>query len=96
MPLRSRVQARWWRHRPTTVEAEQYTPTTAAMVRRLLTEWGVAWWPGVDEVLRVATPQGSKPVNYGDWVIRGTVGEVWPVRDEVFTRSYEETDRPQP
>jgi hypothetical protein len=91
---RDRVEAGWYQHRPTTVEAIQYTPLTAREVHRLLADRGVAWWPGVDDVLRVATPQGTKPVRYGDWVVRGTVGEVWPVRDEVFQRSYQPSDGP--
>jgi len=69
-------------------------PASAEEVHDLLNSWGVAWWPGADDVLRVATPQGTKPVWYGDWVVRGTVGEVWPVRDEVFQRSYVESDGP--
>jgi len=91
-----RVEAGWYVHRPTTVEAVQYTPLTAGQVRRVLGEWGVVWWAGQDETLRVATPQGTKPVWYGDWIVRGTVGEVWPVKDEVFHRSYTETDGPRP
>jgi hypothetical protein len=91
---RDRVGAGWYTHRPTAVEAIQYTPMTAREVHRLLGEWGVAWWPGADDVLRVATPQGTKPVWYGDWIVRGTVGEVWPIKDEVFQRSYQQADGP--
>jgi hypothetical protein len=91
---RDRVAAGWYTHRPTSVEAIQYLPTTARDVRRLLTDWNTVWWAGANEELRVATPQGTKPVWYGDWVVRGTVGEVWPIREEVFQRSYAEAGGP--
>jgi hypothetical protein len=92
--IRDRVEAAWYTHRPTTVEAVQYLPATAADVRRILTDWNVVWWPGANDEVRVATPQGTKPCWYGDWLVRGTVGEVWPIRDEVFQRSYAESDGP--
>jgi hypothetical protein len=93
---RDRVEAGWFVHRPTTVEAVQYLPTTARTIERLLRDWGVAYWPGADDVLRIVTPQGSKPCWYGDWVVRGVVGECWPVKNEVFERSYMPTDGPRP
>jgi len=58
------------------VEAIQYTPTSAAEVRRTLTGWNTVWWAGANEELRIATPQGSKPCWYGDWIVRGVVGNV--------------------
>jgi hypothetical protein len=89
MLARAEVAAGWYVHRPTSVEAIQYTPLTSGQTRHLLTDWGAAWWEASDGTLRISTPQGTRPVWYGDWVLRGTVGEIWPVRDDVFQRSYD-------
>jgi hypothetical protein len=89
-----RVQADWYVHTPTYVEAIQYSPLTARDARRLLTDWNVVWFEGPDGTLRIATPQGTKPLLYGDYVVRGTVGEAWPIREEVFNISYRRSDGP--
>lgn len=36
----------------------------------------------------IVTLEGKMRVNPGDWVIRGTVGEFYPCRDDVFTAKY--------
>jgi len=61
---RERGQAACHVHRPTTVGPIQYTPTSAAELRRTLTDWNTVWWAGAHEELRIATPQGSKPCWY--------------------------------
>jgi hypothetical protein len=40
--------------------------------------------------MRLMTPQGSKPVEFGDWVVRGVVGEWYPVQNRVWVRRYRE------
>lgn len=37
----------------------------------------------------VPTPEGNHLARQGDWIIRGTEGELYPCRDSVFQRKYE-------
>lgn len=75
-------------HLPTEVDVIPFTQDTAAEVKARLTGWGVAWFPMPSGTLKIATPQSVKPVRFGDWVVRGVVGEVWPISDAVYRRSY--------
>jgi hypothetical protein len=42
--------------------------------------------------LRISTPQGVKPVLLGDWIVRGVVGEWYPVADKVWRLRYRLAD----
>ena len=88
----SAVRADWYVHKPTRVEAMQYLPETTNAVFELLDSWDVVYFMGPPGLVHIGTPEGTKPLLYGSWVVRGTVGEVWPVRDDVFQRSYVESD----
>lgn len=39
--------------------------------------------------LEVRTLEGPVNANPGDWIVKGLVEEVWPVRDDIFKQSYE-------
>lgn len=41
------------------------------------------------EHLRIYTLEGTMTANPGDWIIRGTEGELYPCRPSVFARKYE-------
>ena len=40
----------------------------------------------------VVTPEGTMHANYGDWIIRGIKGEVYPCHDDIFRATYERED----
>lgn len=44
-------------------------------------------WPGV--LHGITTFEGYKPIEDGDWIIRGLIGEYYPCKDEVFKAKYE-------
>lgn len=46
----------------------------------------------IKDLLRIPTPEGVMTANKGDWIIRGTIGEFYPCKDEVFQRKYEASD----
>lgn len=81
-----------WEHRPTVVHAEQYTAQSRDQVLRWLQAAGADYWFDRANNLRLMTPQGSKPVAYGDWVTRGVIGEWYPISDAVFIRAYRPRD----
>lgn len=39
--------------------------------------------------LNIRTLEGVMVVSEGSWVIRGAVGEFWPVRADVFAKTYD-------
>jgi hypothetical protein len=42
----------------------------------------------------VVTLEGSMRVNVGDWIVRGVEGEHYPVKDEIFRKTYALVDDP--
>lgn len=36
------------------------------------------------------TPEGVMVANFGDYIIRGIVGEIYPCKPDIFEASYEE------
>lgn len=42
--------------------------------------------------LQIDTIDGTMRVNQGDWVIKGTIGEVYPCKDRVFRGKYDKID----
>ena len=39
--------------------------------------------------LHVQTLEGELMAKPGDWIVKGTKGEFWPVRNDIFSASYE-------
>jgi hypothetical protein len=37
----------------------------------------------------VTTLEGPLSALAGDWIVNGTAGELWPVREDIFARTYE-------
>ncbi len=42
-----------------------------------------------EQILRIATLEGVMTAQAGDWIIRGTEGELYPCKPSVFERKYE-------
>ena len=38
----------------------------------------------------IDTLEGTMVANEGDWIIKGVAGELYPCRDEIFRKTYEE------
>jgi len=38
----------------------------------------------------INTLEGQMRADFGDWIIRGVKGELYPVKDEIFKATYEE------
>jgi hypothetical protein len=44
-----------------------------------------------DEIgLRIPTLEGVMEATEGDWIIRGVEGELYPCKDSIFRKTYEE------
>ena len=79
----------FYRRLPLTVEARQVTADSGAELAR----WcGGTWRPGgplAPALLLVPTLEGDLAAWDGDWVVRGTRGEFWPVKAGIFEATYE-------
>jgi hypothetical protein len=43
-------------------------------------------------VLKIQTLEGVMTARLGDWIIRGTAGEFYPCKPEIFAQIYEPAD----
>ena len=48
------------------------------------------WLDSNRTFMRVRTLEGEVIATAGDWIARGVEGEVWPIKDSVFRKSYVE------
>lgn len=91
---------------PVTIEAVQFTPDSANPFgdapRWLLDHLEnkasdgptPLIWKGDDGQLRIGTLEGQMTVSPGDWIIRGTKGELYPCKPDIFAEIYAAEDDP--
>lgn len=92
-----------WRKRPVEIEAFQLTQFSR-QDNRYWPEWLNHAWnldrhaPGAvsplvegtgDGELQISTLEGVMTVSFGDWIIRGVSGELYPCKPDIFEKTYE-------
>jgi hypothetical protein len=93
-----------FRKKPVEIEAFQMTEARR-MDNEYWPEWlGAAWNGNRDEEgtlqrvdmdatmpdqLEVVTLEGNHRVSWGDWIIRGVKGELYPCKPDIFAATYE-------
>ena len=92
-----------FRKKPVVIEAFQMTKEQ----REDTSEWpewlNRAWsasWPEVGSVsfytptreLLISTLEGEQKVSYGDWIIKGIKGELYPCKPDIFEATYEKVE----
>jgi hypothetical protein len=97
------VNAPRYRKKPVVIEAFQMTPERR-VDNRDWPEWMNRAWnyergqPGAlyptiegtgDGTVSIATLEGEHLVSWGDWIIRGVKGELYPCKPDIFAASYE-------
>ncbi len=94
-----------FRKKPVVIEAFQLTEETRASNENW-PEWANRAWnlghhdegalyceEGVpDGPLFIFTKEGVMCVNFGDWIIRGVQGELYPCKPDIFAATYERVD----
>ena len=45
-------------------------------------------FPRYSPVLRIKTPEGTMTAYYGDWVLRGVRGDIYPCKPDIFRETY--------
>lgn len=78
----------FYRKRPVEVEAIQWNGIEDnAKLQAFAGHWVNFYFPNVPII---TTSEGSMTVAPGDWVIRGTHGEYYPCKPDVFATVYDE------
>jgi hypothetical protein len=82
------------RHKPTTVDAVRWDGTAEALQQLLaLGLTAYRYEPTVGDstiTLVISTGEGDRPALPGDYVIKGTADEFYPIRPDVYEACYEE------
>lgn len=74
-----------------TIEAVQYNgswPPAEQLIAWLGKYYGGP--PRFGDGFLIRTLEGDHLVESGDWVVRGIEGEFWPIKDEIFDKTYVE------
>jgi len=45
-----------------------------------------------DGLLAIGTLEGEHLVSWGDWIIQGVAGEIYPCKPDIFERTYEKVE----
>lgn len=53
---------------------------------------GPALWVNGDESITIPTLEGDMRCDIGDWIIRGVLGEFYPIKAQIFAQTYEPVD----
>lgn len=87
------AQPGFYTKKPVTIQAIQFTDETRdALTAWLTAELDPALWRIRPGYLEIATLEGDRDCPLGYWIVKGTVGEFYPVHPDVFTRVYEPAD----
>lgn len=80
-----------YRKKPVVIEAMRFTETTTEDVCNWLE--GLVPEPqigiGPTGALSIATLEGVMRADFGDWIVRGVKGEVYPIKPAIFDATYE-------
>ena len=93
-----------FRKKPVVIEAFQFTKETRASNENWPNWAHIAWQleraevgslhPTIegtgDGTLSINTLEGEMLVNFGDWIIQGVSGEIYPCKPDIFALTYEE------
>jgi len=99
-----------WRKKPVVIEAFRMTQNrrwdNSEWPDWLNRAWneplgnvGALWIDPTDKIgtrLFIGTLEGDLLVSFGDWIVRGIRGELYPVRADIFEATYEQADAPAP
>lgn len=77
----------YFRKKPVVIEAVRLDKSSSAAELLALLE-GTRWRPDTDG-LYITTLEGEMKVGWGDWIIQGVAGEVYPCKPDIFAMTYE-------
>lgn len=75
-----------FRKKPVVIEAMQYTDDKSAVV---IYDWSGGVFHYANGQQQVSTEEGVMAASPGDWIIRGSHGEFYPCKPDIFDAVYE-------
>lgn len=88
-----------WKKKPVVIEAMQYDGTPESF--NAIMDWARPVI-GKDAIgssalnIRIDTLEGTMTAQEGDWIIRGVKDEFYPCKPDIFERTYEPANTPEP
>jgi hypothetical protein len=79
-----------YRKKPIALEARQ----VCSPLGRETAAWCGSRYDDTLHQITVQTLEGPLAANSGDWIVKGTRGEFWPVRSDIFDETYEPATEP--
>lgn len=76
---------RYYRAKPVVIEARQLTKHNTEELGRWCNAVGLRYY-----AIDIETLEGVMRADLGDWIIKGTHGEFYPCKPDVFATKYEE------
>ena len=77
-----------WRKKPVVIDAVQWSGDMGE-VQAVLGRQFETFGGGYSGSLRIRTLEGDHRCDPGDWIIRGTKGEFYPCKPDIFKELYE-------
>lgn len=81
-----------YRKKPVVIEAVHWDGaviTATTIIDWMLASGGTARYHDGPSALSIDTLEGTMTAVPGDWIIKGTQGEFYPCKDEIFAATYE-------
>ena len=81
-----------YRKKPVVIEAEHFTDESKNRVFAWASEKQMNVYPSFDDakpVLRIPTLEGEMTASFGDYIICGINGELYPCKPDIFDKTYE-------
>lgn len=83
-----------YKAKPVTIEAVQFTGDNLDEIKTFCgEEWGVSVYyddEGWEPIIYIETLEGEMIAKVGDYIIKGTKGEFYPCKADIFNEKYEE------
>jgi hypothetical protein len=79
-----------WRKKPVVVEAQHFMQPTD--IGELSAWCGGEWYfeaTSRGQYIKIPTLEGDMTARPGDWIVKGTRGEFYPVKPDIFANTYE-------
>ena len=80
-----------YRKRPVEIEAIKWDGkiSTLSVIEEWIGDGPQADFTRADPTLTIPTLEGDMLASFGDWIIRGVMGEGYPCKPDIFEMTYE-------
>lgn len=81
-----------YRKKPVVIDAYHFASGTAPMPEWLVTAFnsGAVYYQGGDSpYITIRTLEGDMRASFGDYIIKGVKGEIYPCKPDIFEATYE-------